>query len=312
MSSQKKFGRLIAYSISVILLLVIVGVLLYYALYVYDVVPLSFNVAVKLLVALVLGYAVITFLGKEIRSLSGRLLGEKRANMVLVIYRFASYIVLALVLLGIAGISGTALLAGGTFAGLVLGLAGQTVLSNIISGIMIIIARPYEVEDRITFFSWQYGVIAPAYPPKFFSQDFLMPGYSGKVLDIGLAYTLLQLDDGPTMKIPNSVMVVAAVVSHELKERWVRTKYEVPASVDPKELVPALTEALKKNPWVVTREDSISVLVNSASPNSYVISVDAICTGNFEDRPRSSILLDIMGEVKELSASSKHLQNANQ
>ncbi|MHB8565540.1 MAG: mechanosensitive ion channel family protein [Nitrososphaerales archaeon] len=303
MISQNKFGRLIAYSIAFIVLLVVVGIVLYYALYVYDFVPFSFSVAVKLAVALALGYFVITFLGREIKTISSRFLGERRGSMAFVVYRFVSYIVLALVLLGIAGISGTALLAGGTFAGLVLGLAGQTVLSNIIAGIMVIIARPYEVDDRITFFSWQYGVIAPAYPPKFNSQDFLMPGYSGRVLDIGLAYTILQLDDGTTMKIPNSVMVVAAVVSHELKERWVRTKYEVSTTLDPKDLVPALVETLKKNEWITNR-DSLSVLINVATPSSYVLSIDAICKGNFEDPPRSSILLDIMNTVKALSAGN--------
>ena len=300
-TNSQRFGRLIAYSVGFMVLLVLVGIALYYALYVYNIIPFSLSVVVKLAAAVVLGYFVIAFLGKEIRSLSIQVLGVRRGNMVLVVYRFISYIVLALVLLAIVGISGTALLAGGTFAGLVLGLAGQTVLSNIIAGILIILARPYEINDRITFFSWQYGLIVPAYPPKFYSQDSLMPGYSGKVLDIGLAYTLLQLDDGPTMKIPNGVMVQAAVVSHELEERWVRTKYEVPSTLNPKEVVSALTEAVKKNQWV-KNPDSISVLINSTTQNSYVVSIDALCNGNMEDPPRSSILLDVMDVVKQMKS----------
>lgn len=301
MSSQKKFGRLISYAIGFIVLLILVGIGLYYALYVYKIIPISADIGVELAIAAVLGYLVIVFIGREMRRLSAHVLGEKRGNMIFVVYRFLAYIALALVLLSIAGISGTALLAGGTFAGLVLGLAAQTVLSNIIAGIMIVLARPYEVDDRITFLSWQYGLVVPAYPPKFYSNDSLMPGYSGEVLDIGLAYTLIQLDDGPAMRIPNSVMVQAAVVSHELKERWVRTKYEIPGTLNPNEVIPAIASAVKKDRWV-SKPDSVKVLVNATTPTSYVVSIDAFCTGNMEEAPRSSILMDVMSVVEEFKA----------
>jgi small-conductance mechanosensitive channel len=296
---NKKYGHLIAYSILFVILLILIGVLIYYALYQYHIIPLSSSVLFELAVATAAGIIIVYVLGKEIEIVSSRLLGAKRGNMVFVVFRFVSYIVLALVLLAIAGVPPTDLLAEGTFAGLVLGLAAQTVLSNIIAGVMIIIARPYEVGDRITFVSWQYGLIAPSYPPKFYSHDVLMPGYSGLVLDIGLAYTKLQLDEGPPMKVPNSVMVVGAVVSHELKERWVRTKYDIPNAIDPEVAIPALKEALQKNQWLVN-PDSIKILVNAITQSIYVVSIDALCKGNMEEEPRSSILIDVMQVVKSL------------
>ncbi|MHB1907472.1 MAG: mechanosensitive ion channel family protein [Nitrososphaerales archaeon] len=303
----RRYGRLVSYGIAFVILLIVVSIGLYYLLYKIKIIPtsLGLNVAIELGVAAVLGYFIIYILGREISILSKRVLGSKRGTMVFTVYRFAAYIVLALVILYLAGVNGTALLAGGTFAGLVFGLAAQTVLSNIIAGIMIIIARPYEVGDRITFFSWQYGLIVPAYPPKFFSQDSIMPGYSGLVLDIGLAYTELQLDDGPRMKIPNSVMVGAAVVSHEIKERWVRTKYEIPISIDPQKAIQALSEAIKKNQWIV-KPDSIIILINSTTPTSYVVSIDALCKGNMEEAPRSSILLDVMSVINGMIEMKKN------
>ncbi len=179
--NERRYSRLVGYAIGFVILLIVVGVLLYFALYKYNILPISSNVLVEDVVAAVLGIVIIFFLGKEIELVSSRLFGPKRGNMIFVVFRFVSYIVLGLVLLAIAGASPTALLAGGTFAGLVLGLAAQTVLSNIIAGVMIILARPYEVGDRITFFTWQYGLIVPAYPPKFYSHETLMPGYSGLV-----------------------------------------------------------------------------------------------------------------------------------
>lgn len=294
---EKKYGRLVGYSIAFIILLVVTGAGLYYALYVLHVLPLSASGVVKLSVAAGLGLLVITILGREVSSVSKRVLGDRRGSMVFVVFRFLAYIALALVLLALVGVSGTDLLAGGTFAGLVLGLAAQTVLSNVVAGLMIILARPYEVDDRVTFFTWQFGVIAPAYPPKFYSNDLLIPGYSGTVRDVGLAYTIVQLDEGPLMKVPNSMMAQAAIVSHsDVTERWVRTKYEIPASLKPDGLVDELLEKVKKNAWV-TKPESVRVLINAATSTVYVVSVDAICKGQFEDQPRSSILLDIMRTV---------------
>lgn len=310
-SSERRYSRLIGYSIGFVILLIVVGVLLYFALYKYDIIPISSDRLVEDAVAAAVGIVAIFFLGKEIEVVSSRLFGPKRGNMIFVVFRFIAYIVLALVLLTIAGASPTALLAGGTFAGLVLGLAAQTVLSNIIAGIMIILARPYEVGDRITFFTWQYGLVVPAYPPKFYSHETLMPGYSGLVQDIGLAYSKMQLDDGPSIKVPNSVMVQAAVVSHELKQRWVRTKYDIPNSIDPNEAISALTEALKKNQWVVN-PDSIKILVNVMTTTIFVVSIDALCKGNMEEEPRSSILIDVMQVVNKLIEKQEMERTANE
>jgi small conductance mechanosensitive channel len=309
--TPKRYARLIGYSIGFVILLIVVGVLLYYALYKFNILPISLDVLAQVAVVAVLGIVIIYFLGKEIEIVSTRLFGPKRGNMIFVVFRFVAYIVLALVILAIAGASPTSLLAGGAFAGLVLGLAAQTVLSNIIAGVMIILARPYEVGDRITFFTWQYGLIAPAYPPKFYSHETLMPGYSGTVTDIGLAYTKMQLDDGPSIKVPNSVMVQAAVVSHELKERWVRTKYDIPNNIDPNEAIPALTETLKKNQWIVN-PDSIKILVNVMTATIYVVSIDALCKGNMEEEPRSSILIDVMQVVNKLREKHELNHTINQ
>jgi small conductance mechanosensitive channel len=307
MSSGPKLARLVGYAAAFVVLLIVIGILLFESLYVYNIIPISAHLFLEEAVAIVFGVIIITILGKEIGVLSSQLFGHRRATMIFVVYRFVAYVALALVLLGIAGVSGTDLLAGGAFAGLVFGLAAQTVLSNIIAGIMIVLARPYQVGDRITFVSGQYSLIAPSYPPKFFSQDFLAAGYSGQVGDINLAYTVLQMDDGPSMKVPNSVMVAAAVISHEVKERWVKTKYEVPSTISPDIAIEALRVTLSKNKWIVNPE-SIVILVNSTTPASYVISIDILCKGNMEDQPRSSILIDVMNVIGGLVKEQQLLQ----
>ena len=64
-------------------------------------------------------------------------------------------------------------------------------------------------------------MVVPVYPPRFYSDDRFIPGYTGVVQDLSLAYTSLKLDEGPSMKIPNNVMVQAAILKHSTP-RWVR------------------------------------------------------------------------------------------
>ncbi|MDG6928613.1 MAG: mechanosensitive ion channel family protein [Nitrososphaerota archaeon] len=293
------YRRLVRYVAVVAALLVAMGILLYSSVYVFNLLPVRFSVLLDMAAAAVAGYVAIRIISKEITQVAGRLVGKKRASSVSVLFRYLAYALLALVILSLAGVSGSALLAGGTFAGLVIGLAAQTVLSNVLAGILLILARPFETGDRVTLNTWQYGMVAPVYPPKYFSDDRLFPGYTGVVKDIGLTYTLLELDEGPTLKIPNSVAVGAAVMQHGVRERVVRVRYQSPASVPLDALLPALEDAVKKNEWVV-RQDSVRVYVQYVGAEYSVVAIDAVCRGEMEDPPRSSIYVDVARAVEKL------------
>ncbi len=281
--------------------LVVLGVLLYYVIENLGLVPTSYDLELKLALVAVLGYLAIRFVGAIVGSAAHRWAGLHGAGLLVSVYRLVAYTALILALLLVAGVNSLSLLAGGTFAGLVLGLAGQTVLSNVIAGVFLLFVRPFEPGDRITVTTWQYGLIAPIYPPKFYSQDTLIPGYTGVVKDIGIAYTSMELDDATTFRVPNSILIQAGVVSHEVEQRWVRLKYEVPPAVDPEVLIPRLARAVRSNRWV-SDPSSVRVMVNQATMSSYVIAIDALCRGNQEEGPRSALLVMSMKLVKELSA----------
>jgi small conductance mechanosensitive channel len=193
----------------------------------------------------------------------------------------------------VAGVNGYALLAGGTFAGLVLGLAGQTVLSNVLAGILLILARPFEPGDRITLISSDYGLLMPSYPPKFYSNDFLAPGYTGTVRELGIIYTVVDLDEGPPARFPNSIVIQAMIVGHDLPDRWVRVRYELPPDRDPTPALGTIEEAVRSNSWVVDPR-SVRVGIDQATSSSIMVRVDARCRGSFEEAPRSDIYLAIL------------------
>jgi small conductance mechanosensitive channel len=97
---------------------------------------------------------------------------------------------------------------GSAFLGIVLGLAAQTVLSNVFSGITLVASSPFRAGDRISLISSSYGALAPSHP-----HETLYPAYTGTVRDTGLIYTVLQLDNGRIARIPNSVVLQALVVN---------------------------------------------------------------------------------------------------
>lgn len=281
--------------------LVLGGFVLYYLLSAFVPLPVPALVFIQVVAAAVLGYLAIAFLARGLRRLTSRTFNPGTGAMVSVAFRLAAYVVLSFFVLALLGVNGTALLAGGTFAGLVLGLAGTTVLSNVFGGVLLLIARPFEVGDRLTVTTWQYGVIVPAYPGKFFSDDRFVPGYTGVVQDLSLTYTTVALDDGPLMEIPNNVMVQAAVLKHATP-RWVRTRYEVSGHPDPERLIQAVEAAVRKNPWIVDPY-RVQVLLQSITPTSTVLSVDALCKSAFEEPPRSSILIDVSRASREVAAA---------
>jgi small conductance mechanosensitive channel len=279
----------------------LLGTLLYYLVLHYALIPTDDAGYARLALVVTLGVIGVVVIGRVVFTVTRRYAGKRHAGLITDAYRIVAYTVLALVVLYELGVNGYALLAGGTFAGLVIGLASQTALSNFVAGVVLLVSRPFEPGDRLTFSTWQYGLLMPAYPPRFYSDDMLIPGFTGTVQDIGLMYTQLRLDQGPKVVFPNSIVIQGAIVSHSTSERWVRVKYEVPPSVEPRTLLPIVRDAVAKDDWVVGKK-SVKVYVNAATMASYVISVDALCAGNMEEPPRSALYLRIRDAVASLGA----------
>jgi len=77
------------------------------------------------------------------------------------------YFVILLVILGLLGVDLSSIILGSAFAGAIVGLASQQILSNFFSGILLIWSRPFVPGDYIEFNSWQFSYMLPSYPPKY-------------------------------------------------------------------------------------------------------------------------------------------------
>ena len=302
MATESHPLRALEWAVVALVLIFVLGFVAYDVISAYHLLPLSFHEVFLILLTIVLGALVIRFLDRAVTRAGTRWQNPRRTSLARSVVSFAAYILLAVVVIGEVGVGGVDLLAAGGFLGIILGLASQTVLSNLVAGVVLLFVRPMAPQDRVTVTTWQYGLLAPAYPPKFYSQDFLIPGFTGEVVRVGLMYSDLHLDDGTLIKIPNNVLIQAAVVVHPVEGRWVRVKYEVPPTVDPALLIPRIKEALARDPWIL-EPDRMQIYVNQATQAAYVISVDVHCRGTLEDPPRSSILMTLMSVVRAAAKS---------
>ncbi|MEX2319980.1 MAG: mechanosensitive ion channel domain-containing protein [Saccharospirillum sp.] len=101
---------------------------------------------------------------------------------------YAVYIVAVVIVLDIFGVNTNSIVALLGAAGLAIGLALKDTLSNIASGIMMLILRPFRVADYITF-----------------------DGTGGTVEEISLFTTILKTPDGQYISAPNSNVWAATI-----------------------------------------------------------------------------------------------------
>jgi small-conductance mechanosensitive channel len=172
------------------------GVLLLYA-YRREIFGPSLDTPVRVLtvVALMaLGWQFARDIGRSAGPMLFRRLDPGTAGTVGFLIRLTTILVAFLVAARIAGLDPRTLAVGGAFTAVVVGLAAQQTLGNLIAGTVLLSARPFRVGDRVRF---QGGGLAG--------------NVEGVVASLGLLYTTLSEGDDLIM-VPNAVVLSAAIV----------------------------------------------------------------------------------------------------
>src|SRR5438552_3118713 len=212
--------------------------------------------------ALIAVYAVRAFT----ESLGGALegyLGLARARSAATFVSVILYgLVIMLAITGV-GFDLSGLLVGGALTGVIVGIAAQASLSNIIAGVVILFARPYTVGMYIM-------VRANA---------FSGAEYSGQVRDVGLFYSTLQ-SNGKEIRIPNSAMVTAVVVLRPQK-RDVYIPITLPRSADLSACVEMLRHDIES---CTVAQSAARVALESVTRAGYVVGVRVFVASEAEQR----------------------------
>jgi small conductance mechanosensitive channel len=204
-------------------------------------------------VLIVLGWQIARDVGRALGPTLFRRLDPGTAGTVGFLIRLVFVGLAIIVALRVAGLDPRTLAVGGAFTAVIVGLAAQQTLGNLIAGTVLLSARPFRVGERVRL---QGGGIAGQ--------------IEGIVSSLGLLYTTFAQGEDHVM-IPNSVVLNVAIVP--LREPdGVDLRARLPAEVTPLEVQELLDSAIqtpvRSQPQITLEElDGDEVVVRiSATP----------------------------------------------
>jgi small conductance mechanosensitive channel len=220
---------------------VLAGTLVVYA-YRDDIFGPDYETPVQIVTALVLvalGWQIARDVGRALAPALFRRLDPGTAGTVGFLIRLA-FVGLAVILaLRVLGFDLRTLAVGGAFTAVIVGLAAQQTLGNLIAGTVLLSARPFRVGERVRL---QGGGIAGQ--------------IEGVVSSLGLLYTTFAQGDDQVM-IPNSVVLNVAIVPLREPDS-VDVRARLAAGVTPLEVQELLDKALEtpvRDPPRITLEE---------------------------------------------------------
>jgi small-conductance mechanosensitive channel len=177
-------------------------------------------------VLIVLGWQIARDVGRALGPTLFRRLDPGTAGTVGFLIRLVFVGLAIIVALRVAGLDPRTLAVGGAFTAVIVGLAAQQTLGNLIAGTVLLSARPFRVGERVRL---QGGGIAGQ--------------IEGIVSSLGLLYTTFAQGDDQVM-VPNSVVLNVAIVPLREPE-GVDLRARLPADVTPLEVQEVLESAIQ-------------------------------------------------------------------
>ena len=154
---------------------------------------------------------------------------------------------------------GTALLTGASVLSVVLGLAAQTTLGNLIAGAAIVLYRPFRVGDRVQL-ALPTGTVV------------------GIVRSLTLGYTVLTSDDETRIVVPNSVMASQAFLSFTTPDRrtLAAVTVQMPADIEAAEVRDPLLNFVQHQQHV--QQATVTVRPSKGPDGTATVQIRAWCT----------------------------------
>ncbi len=182
--------------------------------------------ALTVIVLVILGWTIARDIGRGLGPPLFRRLDPATAGTVGFLIRLATIVLALFVALRVAGIEAKALALGGAFTAVILGLAAQQTLGNVIAGTVLLSARPFRVGERVRL---QGGPLAGQ--------------VEGTVSSLGLLHTTFATGDD-TILVPNSVVLNVAVLPLREPEA-VNLRARLRAGMTPGDLQEILEKSLQ-------------------------------------------------------------------
>ncbi len=195
---------------------------------------ICFDIALKLLLSvlvLIIGRLFIRSLLKRIRRSKTLDKGDPTAKKFFEAFtKIALNISLAVLIVAIMGVPMASIVAVIGSVGVAISLAVQGTLSNLASGLMILVFKPFKLDDYIE--SGDYG---------------------GTVTDMGVFYTTLTAPDNKTIVIPNSSLTTSTLVNYSTRDtRRLEIQFNVEYGTDIEKIKGIISEVLSRHSEILT------------------------------------------------------------
>ena len=258
--------------------------------------PLAGWRAVRAVTVLLAGYLIVNAVERRFeQAQAGR--DRRRSGLLRLLLRLVLYI---LVGLAVAAQLGPGIARQFTFGGalltVVIGLAGQTLFANLLSGMVLVVWRPFEIGDQISVMSWQMPALPATFP-----HETLPLAHRFAVQDINLMHTICRADDGQITLIPNGIVLQGVVRNHSRSGLIrVRVRGEAEVAIPP----PRLWERLQHLATELTDPQAgmpgpVRVLLADLSVTSTSFVLEAWVSED-SDTHRSRLVLAAAKAVDEL------------
>ncbi|MGI5100455.1 mechanosensitive ion channel family protein [Treponema vincentii] len=190
--------------------------------------------------------------------------------------RYAGFAVMVLTVFHRLGIDIRAILGAAGIAGVAIGFAAQTSISNIISGLFVITERAFRINDVIE-----------------------VEGTIGTVQSINLLSVILKTFDSQYVRIPNETIIKANLINYsQFPYRRVKTELGVAYGTDLRKLEQILVSVAKNNAFIID-DPAPSILWTSFSTSS--IDLTLMAWTKIEDfvNLRNSLFVEIDERLKQ-------------
>jgi len=143
------------------------------------------------------------------------------------------------------------LLASGALLAIIVGFAAQRTLGNFIAGILIALAQPIRLGDRVMY-----------------------AGVHGVIEEVGLTYTFIRMSDGSRLVVPNDKLASDTIVNSTIRNRetFAEITMQLPLACDLAATIAALREEVssERDAGVVVTalEERATVTVRAAAPDA--------------------------------------------
>lgn len=211
------------------------------------------HTGVKIVIALLLlfvSFRLITFITRRIEK---RLINKKKVDKTLTstlfyVIRIVLKIVVLTCLIGYLGIDTSGLAALIASLGVGIGLAVNGALSNLAGGVLILITRPFKIDDYIA-----------------------SGGYEGTVEDIRIVFTKLRTVDNKVVYVPNGTLSSSTIVNFSEKDlRRVDLLFSISKKEDYKRAEEIMLGVVNSHDKIL-KEPGATARIDSHTPNEMKI-----------------------------------------